>query len=124
MRENRADEQEMARKIDSDWDIFLSTVQHRARLAGARHGDAAFLCELCRSADAPTSGAAYRSGGTGASPPLGMRALPLTTGRAAFSSHIWRGPSLCPEPTGIRSLSYHVWRGNPPGGVGEGWSAR
>jgi hypothetical protein len=23
MRENRADEQEMARKIDSDWDIFL-----------------------------------------------------------------------------------------------------
>jgi len=23
MRENRGDEQEMARKIDSDWDIFL-----------------------------------------------------------------------------------------------------
>jgi hypothetical protein len=116
MRENRADEQEMARKIDSDWDIFLSTVQHRARLAGARHGDAAFLCELCRSADAPTSGAAYRSGGTGASPPLGMRALPPHNwSRCILLSHLAR-PFALPRAYGHPFFELPCLAGEPAWG--------
>ena len=60
------------------------------------------MCKICRSADVPTSEAAYRSVRTGVCTPRGSaHARPLTTttttttGRADhIPSHLWRGRSL------------------------------